>query len=182
MNKKLLERFLRYVKIDTESVPDVERFPSSDKQKDLLRLLCDELVAMGIEARMDRYGYVYATIPANVRSDYCLGFIAHVDTSSAVSGSNVRPIVTENYDGKPVKLAEGRTLSPESFPDLANHIGQTIISSDGTTLLGADDKAGVAAIMQLAETLVSHPEIKHGTVRVALPPTRKWGAERISST
>ncbi len=175
MNKKLLERFLRYVKIDTESVPDVERFPSSDKQKDLLRLLCDELVAMGIEARMDRYGYVYATIPANVRSDYCLGFIAHVDTSSAVSGSNVRPIVTENYDGKPVKLAEGRTLSPESFPDLANHIGQTIISSDGTTLLGADDKAGVAAIMQLAETLVSHPEIKHGTVRFAFTPDEEVG-------
>lgn len=173
---KLLQRFLRYVKIDTESIPDVEQYPSSEKQKDLLRLLLDELRELGIEVRMDEtYGYVYATIPANTSGQYSLGFIAHVDTSSAVSGKDVKPIVTANYDGTDIQLAEERVLSPKEFPELTSHVGKTIICSDGTTLLGADDKAGVAAIMQLAETLATHPEIKHGTIKIAFTPDEEVG-------
>ena len=175
MNDKLTERFLKYVRIDTESVPDSEQFPSSAKQKVLLNMLCDELNAMGVFAQTDDYGYVYASIPANVKSGYSLGFIAHVDTSCAVSGSNVKPIVTRNYDGKDIELAEGRKLSPKEFPDLLRHVGQTVISSDGTTLLGADDKAGVAVIMTLAETLVSHPEIQHGAIRIAFTHDEEVG-------
>ena len=174
--KKLLDRFLRYVKIDTESTPDVEQYPSTEKQKDLLKLLLKELTDMGIKARMDeKYGYVYATIPANCKGKYKLGFIAHVDTSSAVSGKDVKPLITENYDGGVIKLAEGRILSPAEFPELTTHVGKTIISSDGTTLLGADDKAGVAVIMQLAETLATHPEIKHGTIQIAFTPDEEVG-------
>lgn len=175
MNKQLLDRFLKYVKIDTESVPDVEQYPSSDKQKDLLKLLLDELLALGIIARMDKYGYVYATIPANTKGRYALGFIAHVDTSSAVSGKDVKPIVTEHYDGGDIAMAEGRALSPNDFFELRDKLGKTIICSDGTTLLGADDKAGVAVIMQLAETLISHPEIKHGAIKIAFTPDEEVG-------
>ena len=176
MNNQLLERFLRYVKIDTESVPDVEQFPSSDKQKNLLKLLLDELKAMGVACRMDgKYGYVYASIPANTKGKYKLGLIAHVDTSSAVSGRDVKPIITENYDGKDIPLAQGRVLSPNEFAELSCHVGKTIISSDGTTLLGADDKAGVAVIMQAVQTLVGNPEIKHGELRIAFTPDEELG-------
>ena len=176
MNKQLLDRFVKYVKIDTESVPEVEQYPSSEKQKNLLKLLLDELHGLGIQARMDgKYGYVYAEIPANTASKYALGFIAHVDTSSAVSGKDVKPIVTEHYDGGDIAMAEGRVLSPKDFKELSEKVGKTIICSDGTTLLGADDKAGVATIMQLAETLVSHPEIKHGAVKIAFTPDEEVG-------
>ena len=174
--KKLLDRFLRYVKIDTESMPDVEQYPSTAKQKDLLKLLLKELTAMGVSARMDKkYGYVYATIPGNCDGHYSLGFIAHVDTSSAVSGRDVKPIVTANYDGGDIALAEGRVLSPKEFSELSTHVGKTVISSGGTTLLGADDKAGVAVIMHLAETLTTHPEIKHGTIQIAFTPDEEVG-------
>ncbi|MBQ2914512.1 MAG: peptidase T [Clostridia bacterium] len=173
---KLLQNFLRYVAIDTESVPDVEQYPSSHKQFDLLTLLRDELVALGIQTEMDEQnGYVYATIPANTPSTYKLGFIAHVDTSSAVSGANVKPIITSNYDGKDISLAEGRVLSPSEFASLNAHVGKTIISSDGTTLLGADDKAGVAVIMRLAETLVANPQIPHGEIKIAFTPDEEVG-------
>ena len=173
---KLLQNFLRYVAIDTESVPDVEQYPSSQKQFDLLTLLRDELVALGIQTEMDEQnGYVYATIPANTPSTYKLGFIAHVDTSSAVSGANVKPIITSNYDGKDIPLAEGRVLSPSEFSSLNAHVGKTIISSDGTTLLGADDKAGVAVIMRLAETLVANPQIPHGEIKIAFTPDEEVG-------
>lgn len=173
---KLLQNFLRYVAIDTESVPDVEQYPSSHKQFDLLTLLRDELVALGIQTEMDEQnGYVYATIPANTPSTYKLGFIAHVDTSSAVSGANVKPLVTSNYDGKDIPLAEGRVLSPSEFASLSAHVGKTIISSDGTTLLGADDKAGVAVIMRLAETLVANPQIPHGEIKIAFTPDEEVG-------
>lgn len=176
MKNKLLEKFLRYVKIDTESVPDVEQFPSSEKQKVLLRLLCDELNAMGVSATMDeQYGYVYAVIPSNCGSGYKLGFISHVDTSSAVSGFNVQPQVIEHYDGGDVAMAEGRVLSPADYPDLLSHKGKTLICSDGTTLLGADDKAGCAVIMQLAEYLVSNPPVKHGEIRIAFTPDEEVG-------
>ena len=176
MNKQLLDRFIKYVKIDTESVPDVEQFPSSAKQKDLLKLLLKELNDMGVQARMDnKHGYVYATIPANTKGGYALGFIAHVDTSSAVTGKDVKPIVTEGYKGGDIALAEGRVLSPSDFHELADKVGKTIICSDGTTLLGADDKAGVATIMQLVETLVTHPEIKHGVIKIAFTPDEEVG-------
>lgn len=172
---RLLERFLRYVKIDTESVPDAECYPSSEKQKNLLKLLRDELQQMGIAVRMDeQYGYVYATIPSNTTGTYKLGFIAHVDTSDAVSGKDVKPLVTQNYDGKDILLAEGRKLSPEEFPEMSLHIGKTIISSDGTTLLGADDKAGVAVIMQMAQTLVEN-DLPHGEIRIAFTPDEEVG-------
>ena len=170
---RLLERFLRYVKIDTESVPDVQRYPSSEKQKNLLALLRDELVQMGISATMDeKYGYVYATIP---KGNYKLGFIAHVDTSSAVSGKDVKPIVTADYDGQDITLAEGRRLSPAEFGSLLKHVGKTIISSDGTTLLGADDKAGVAVIMELANILAENPSVAHGEVKIAFTPDEEVG-------
>ena len=173
---KLLQNFLRYVAIDTESVPDVEQFPSSKKQFDLLTLLRDELIALGIQTTMDEQnGYVYATIPANTTSTYKLGFIAHVDTSSAVSGANVKPIITSNYDGKDIQLADGRVLSPSEFASLSAHVGKTIISSDGTTLLGADDKAGVAVIMRLAETLATNPQIPHGEIKIAFTPDEEVG-------
>ena len=173
---RLLERFLRYVKIDTESVPDVQRYPSSEKQKNLLALLRDELVQMGISATMDeKYGYVYATIPKNVKGNYKLGFIAHVDTSSAVSGKDVKPIVTADYDGQDIALAEGRRLSPAEIGSLLKHVGKTIISSDGTTLLGADDKAGVAVIMELANILAENPSVAHGEVKIAFTPDEEVG-------
>lgn len=173
---RLLEKFLRYVKIDTESVPDVQRYPSSEKQKNLLALLRDELVQMGISATMDeKYGYVYATIPKNVKGNYKLGFIAHVDTSSAVSGKDVKPIVTADYDGQDIALAEGRRLSPAEFGSLLKHVGKTIISSDGTTLLGADDKAGVAVIMELANILAENPSVAHGEVKIAFTPDEEVG-------
>ncbi len=176
MNQKLLKRFLRYVTIDTQSVPDEERFPSSEKQKDLLGLLRSELSGLGLPCRMDeKYGYVYCTIPSNTDGKYKLGFIAHVDTSSAVSGKDVKPVITENYGGGDIKLAEGRALSPNEFCELKEHVGKTIISSDGTTLLGADDKAGVAVIMQLAETLANNPEIKHGEIKIAFTPDEEVG-------
>ena len=174
---KLLQNFLRYVAIDTESVPEVEQFPSSKKQFDLLTLLRDELIALGIDTKMDEQnGYVYATIPANTSGTYKLGFIAHVDTSSAVSGANVKPIITSNYNGKDIQLANGRVLSPSEFASLNAHVGKTIISSDGTTLLGADDKAGVAVIMRLAETLVTNPQIPHGEIKIAFTPDEEVGS------
>ena len=176
MTDKLLERFLRYVKIDTQSIDDVEEFPSSYKQFSLLKLLLNELTEMGITARMDdRYGYVYARIPANVKSGVKLGFIAHVDTSPAVSGKDVKPVITEHYNGGDILLAEGRKLSPDEFKELKTHVGKTIISSDGTTLLGADDKAGVAVIMQLAEFLTLNPSVPHGELRFAFTPDEEVG-------
>ncbi len=176
MKDKILERFLRYVKIDTQSVDDVAEFPSSQKQKDLLSLLLRELNGLGISARMDNeYGYVYASIPANTKGKCKLGFIAHVDTSPAVSGKDVNPIVTDDYDGNDIQLADGRKLSPAEFAELKTHVGKTIVSSDGTTLLGADDKAGVAVIMQMAETLVKNPDIKHGEIKIAFTPDEEVG-------
>ena len=173
---KLLERFLQYVQIDTESVPDVEQFPSSEKQKNLLKLLADQLAEMGVSVRMDdKYGYVYAELPSNCDGGYKLGFISHVDTSSAVSGKDVKPQITTNYDGGVIALADGRKLDPAEFPSLLAHVGKTIVSSDGTTLLGADDKAGVAVIMQTVEYLVTHPEVKHGPLRIAFTPDEEVG-------
>ncbi len=177
---KTVEKFLRYVTVDTESVPDAGRFPSSEKQKDLGRILVQELKEMGAkDARMDDYGYVYAEIPATRQGEGIpvIGFLAHMDTSPAVSGRNVKPRVVESYDGREIPLdAAGRyVLSPKESPELLGYVGQDLIVTDGSTLLGADDKAGVAEIMAMAETLLAHPELPHGTVKIAFTPDEEVG-------
>ena len=176
----VLERFLRDVKVDTQSCPDVEAYPSTEKQLDLLRLLYEELQEMGASnVRMAREGYVMATIPATVEdADIpAIGFIAHVDTSDAVSGKDVKPQIIKNYDGGKIVLNEalGMILNPEDYPVMRNHIGEDFIVTDGTTLLGADDKAGVAEIMTAAEYLLAHPELPHGTVQIGFTPDEEVG-------
>ncbi len=175
----LLERFLKYVSIDTQSDPVSETYPSTQKQFDLLRLLAGEMTAMGLEdVLVDEYGYATATIPATrgLEDRPVIAFIAHVDTSPDMSGTNVRPQVVENYDGGDIALkGAGLTLSPREFPELAQYKGHTLITTDGTTLLGADDKAGVAEIMTAAEHLMRHPEIPHGPLRIAFTPDEEIG-------
>ncbi len=176
----VLERFLRYVKIDTESDRDSETYPSSAKQLDLLRLLADELRQIGLsEVRMDQYGYVTATLEATASAPApVIGFLAHVDTSPDFSGKDVKPQVVENYDGGDIVLnaAEKLFLSPQRFPDLLKYRGESLVTSDGTTLLGADDKAGIAEIMTAMAHLVAHPEIPHGKIRIAFTPDEEVGA------
>ena len=171
------ERFLRYVQVDTQSVPDVtDRFPSSEKQRDLAHMLAQELREMGAHnVREDAYGYVYATLPANTERVPSIGLIAHMDTSCAVSGKDVKPQVHPAYAGGPIALQGGSVLSPEEFPELLHMLGQDVITSDGTTLLGADDKAGVAEIMTVAQTLLSDPSIPHGAVQIAFTPDEEVG-------
>ncbi len=173
----LLERFLRYIKIDTQSDPESTTFPSTKKQFELLKLLVDELKGFGIEdVELDDNGYVMATIPSNIDKNVpTIGFIAHVDTSPDMPGLNVNPQIIENYDGKVIKLNDQVKLSPIEFPHLLKYKGQTLITTDGTTLLGADDKAGVAEIMTAAEYLMSHPEIKHGEIRLGFTPDEEIG-------
>ena len=145
--EKILDRFLRYIAVDTQSDPESDSQPSSAKQLDLLKMLRDELEAMGIKAEMDEYGYVMAEIPANIGTDVPpIGFIAHVDTSPDASGSNIKPQIIPGYDGKDIRLegVPGLELKVSEFPELAEYKGQTLVTTDGTTLLGADDKAGVA--------------------------------------
>ncbi len=176
----VLERFLRYVKIDTESDRVSETYPSSAKQLDLLRLLADELRQIGLsEVRMDQYGYVTATLEATASAPApVIGFLAHVDTSPDFSGKDVKPQVVENYDGGDIVLnaAEKLFLSPQRFPDLLKYRGESLVTSDGTTLLGADDKAGIAEIMTAMAHLVAHPEIPHGKIRIAFTPDEEVGA------
>ena len=177
----VIERFLRYVQIDTESVPDMEQIPSTEKQKELAALLAEELSGMGAEgAHMDEHGYVYASIPSTMKRRIAvpvLGFIAHMDTSPAVSGKNVKPRIVTGYDGRDIVLNKewNIVLSPSSFPALKACVGQDLIVTDGTTLLGADDKAGVAEIMSMAKHLLSHPEIEHGTIKIAFTPDEEVG-------
>ena len=178
MMEKLQDRFLRYVSVDTQSDENSESQPSSSKQLDLLRMLRDELKAMGVEATLDEYGYVMGTLPSNLGKEVPkLGFIAHVDTSPDASGANVKPQIILNYDGSDVPLrgVEGLYLKPEEFPELLDHKGETLITTDGTTLLGADDKAGVAEIMSAVEYLVEHPEIKHGDIKIGFTPDEEIG-------
>ncbi len=176
----VLARFLRYVKIDTQSAYHSETFPSTRKQLDLARLLADELRELNLEeVKLDDYGYVTATLPSNVSHPTpTIGFIAHVDTSPAASGKDVKPRLVENYEGGDITLNEERKimLSPSDYPDLRRHIGETLVVTDGTTLLGADDKAGVAAIMSAVATLIAHPEIPHGKIRVGFTPDEEVGA------
>ena len=176
---EVLDRFIRYVQIDTQSARDSETYPSTAKQLDLLRLLAVELKQIGMQdVRMDRYGYVTATLRANNgKASPVVGFLAHVDTSPDASGANVHPRVIEHYDGGEIVLnaKENICLSPERFPDLRKYVGQTLVTTDGTTLLGADDKAGVAEIMTAMATLIAHPEIPHGTLKIAFTPDEEVG-------
>ena len=176
--EKILDRFLRYVSVDTQSDENSESQPSSAKQLDLLRMLRDELTAMGVEATLDEYGYVMATLPSNIdRKVPVVGFIAHVDTSPDASGANVRPQIIENYDGGDIALkgVPGLFLKPSEFPELLAHKGETIITTDGTTLLGADDKAGVTEIMNAVQYMVEHPEFKHGEIKIGFTPDEEIG-------
>lgn len=179
----LLERFVRYVKIDTQSDPECpnypETYPSTAKQLDLLRVLKSECEALGLSnVELDSYGYVTATLPSNTETSVpTVGFIAHVDTSPEVSGANVKPIVHKNYQGEDIRLPEGDdiVIRFQDNPELAEQIGNDIVTASGTTLLGADNKSGVAAIMTAIEYLVEHPEIKHGDIRVGFTPDEEIG-------
>lgn len=176
--EKLLDRFLRYVAVDTQSDPDSQTQPSAERELDLLRMLRDELLAMGIEATLDEYGYVMATIPSNCSKNVpAIGFIAHVDSSPDASGKDIKPQIVENYDGSdiPLKGVEGLSLKVSDFPELLNYQGQTIITTDGTTLLGADDKAGIAEIMNAVQYIVEHPEFKHGDIKIGFTPDEEIG-------
>lgn len=177
MKEQLLERFIRYAKIDTESDDRSLSTPSTSKQWDLLNLLKEELNTIGlVDITLDENGYLFATLPANTDKEIpVIGFLAHVDTSPDYSGKNVNPQRHDNYDGRDLVLNENTVLSVSRFPELNNYIGQTIITTDGTTLLGADDKAGIAEIMTAMAYLQEHPEIKHGKLRVAFTPDEEIG-------
>ncbi len=176
----IIDRFLRYVKIDTKSDPENEEaFPSTEKQWDLGNLLVKELKEMGMEdVSIDENCYVMATLPSNVAYKVpTIGFIAHIDTSPDFTGTNVKPQIHKNYDGKDIVLnkKENIVLSPDYFEDLLLYKGQTLITTDGTTLLGADDKAGITEIMCGMKYLIEHPEIKHGKIRVGFTPDEEVG-------
>ncbi len=176
--EKILDRFLRYVSIDTQSNEDSETQPSAEKELELLKLLNDELNAMGISSTLDEYGYVMASIPSNTDKKVpAIGFIAHVDTSPDASGKNVKPQIVENYDGGEIELKgnPGLVLKPSEFPEMLDYVGQTLITTDGTTLLGADDKAGVAEIMDAMQYIVEHPELKHGEIKIGFTPDEEIG-------
>ena len=175
---ELVERFLSYVKIDTQSSEEGEgRCPSTDKQLQLARHLTEELKTLGLEeVEMDQHGYVYATLPANTKRNIpTIGFIAHIDTRPDCSATNVRPRIIEAYDGSDIQLNSEVTTHVSLFPELKQHIGEDLIVTDGTTLLGADDKAGIAEIVTAMTYLMGHPEIEHGKVRVAFNPDEEIG-------
>ncbi len=181
MNCELKERFLRYVGFDTQSSEENEsQCPSTEKQLALATYLRDELSALGLtEVEMDAHGYVYATLPANTdRQVPTVGFIAHMDTSPDCSGKDIKPRIIENYDGTDIVLCkeEGIVTSVSQFPELKAHIGEDLIVTDGHTLLGADDKAGIAEIVTAMTYLMAHPEIKHGKIRIAFNPDEEIGA------
>ena len=173
------ERFLRYVQIDTQSDPQSTSHPTTEKQKELSRILVDELKKMGIKnAEMDEWGYVYATIPSNTDKKVpVICFCAHVDTAPDCSGTNVKPIVHKNYQGQDIVLPDDPTqvLRMSEYPYLQEQIGNDIITASGNTLLGADDKAGVATIMDLANFLVSHKDVKHGEIKLLFTPDEEVG-------
>lgn len=178
--EKLLDKFLRYISVDTASDPESQSQPSTNKQFVLLQMLTDELKAMGIkDVELDKYGYVMASIPSNIEGKEvpALGFIAHVDTAPDAPGCNIKPQIITNYDGKDITINKERGifLKIEDFPELPNYKGETIITTDGTTLLGADDKAGVAEIMSAVEYIVTHPEFKHGEIKIGFTPDEEIG-------
>ena len=176
--ENLLDRFLRYVAVDTQSDENSESQPSTGKQLVLLEMLRDELRALGLEAELDQWGYVMATLPSNLdHKAPAIGFIAHVDSSPDASGKDVKAQIIRDYDGGDIELkgVPGLALRVADFPELAVYKGQTIITTDGTTLLGADDKAGVAEIMNAVEYLVEHPEVKHPEVKIGFTPDEEIG-------
>ena len=176
--EKILDRFLRYVAVDTQSCEESESQPSSAKQLTLLAMLRDELLALGVEATLDEYGYVMGRIPANTSGPVPkLGFIAHVDTAPDASGADIKPQIIENYDGGDIALkgVPGLFLKPSEFPEMLEHKGKTLITTDGTTLLGADDKAGVAEIMHAVQYIMAHPEFRHGEIRIGFTPDEEIG-------
>lgn len=174
-----VEKFLKYVTYDTRSEEDQENIPSTEKQFDLARELVEEMKSMGIaDARVDEHCYVYGTIPATTeRKVPVLGFIAHMDTAPVVSGAGVRPQIVKNYDGGVIVLNEetGVSMGPSVFPQLLNYRGEDLIVTDGTTLLGSDDKAGIAEIMAMAEYFLSNPQIPHGTIKIGFTPDEEVG-------
>lgn len=174
--EKILDKFLRYVAVDTQSDPESESQPSTAKQLKLLSMLRDELQALGVEAVLDEYGYVMGRIPANVEGVPAIGFISHVDTAPDASGADIKPQIVENYDGGDILLkGSGAFLSPNDFPEMLEYKGQTLVTTDGTTLLGADDKAGVAEIMSAVEYVMAHPEFKHGDICIGFTPDEEIG-------
>ena len=173
--KTVSDRFLTYVKHHTTSDEDSASFPSTKTQLDFAAFLAEECNAIGLkDVAVDQYGYVTATLPGSVKNIPTIAFIAHMDTSPDASGENINPNIVENYDGSIISLKEG-VLSPAEFPFLKDYIGQTLITTDGTTLLGADDKAGIAEILTAIEYLIAHPEIPHGDIRIAFTPDEEIG-------
>ncbi|SFC18461.1 peptidase T. Metallo peptidase. MEROPS family M20B [Bacillus sp. OV322] len=179
MKEEIIKRFTSYVQVDTQSSEESETCPSTPGQLTLLNMLTEELKEIGMnDVTIDDNGYVMATLPSNTDKQVeTIGFLAHVDTATDFSGKNVNPKLIENYDGSDIVLNEDLhiVLSPESYPNLSNYKGQTLITTDGTTLLGADDKAGVTEIMTAMAYLIQHPEIKHGKIRVAFTPDEEIG-------
>ena len=175
----LVERFIRYVKFDTQSSENSTTVPSTPKQMVFARYLRDEMIAEGLhDVVLDDKGYLYATLPSNLAEGTTaptIGFISHYDTSPDCSGAGVKPRIVEHYDGGDILLSEGIVSSPKKFPELREHVGEDLIVTDGTTLLGADDKAGIAEIMQAVCYLRDHPEIKHGKIRIAFNPDEEIG-------
>ncbi len=177
MTDKILERFLKYVKIDTKSNPESETCPSTENQWDLANLLVGELKSIGLaDVTIDDNCYIMATLPSNIDKKVpVIGFIAHIDTSPDMSGKDVNPQIIKDYDGSTLNLTNEVQLSPEEFPELLKYKGKTLITTDGTTLLGADDKAGITEIVSAMEYLIQHPEIKHGEIRIGFTPDEEIG-------
>lgn len=179
MKQELLNRFLKYISIDTKSDDASTTFPSVEKETAFAKFLMEELKAIGLqEVEMDEYSYVTATLPANIDKEVpVIGFIAHMDTAPDMSGEVTNPLIVENYTGEDILMNASLNLSLkiEEFPELLNYVGQTIIATDGTTLLGADDKAGIVEIMEAMAYLIAHPEIKHGKIRVGFTPDEEIG-------
>ena len=179
MKDKIINRFLQYVQIDTQSDENSKSYPSTKKQLKLALVLEKELKELGLkEVNLDNYGYVIATLPSNIdKKTPVIGFFAHMDTSPDISGKDVKPQLIENYNGKDITISKalGIKLSVNDFPELKNYTGQTIITASGDTLLGADDKAGIAEIMTAIEFLIKNPEIKHGTIKIAFTPDEEIG-------
>ena len=173
----IVERFLNYVSFDTQSSEETGTTPSTEKQRVFAKYLKEELIREGLQdVELDELGYLYATLPSNTEKQVpTIGFIAHMDTSPDASGKNVKPRIVPQYDGADIVLSEGIVTSPSKFPELLAHKGEDLIVTDGTTLLGADDKAGIAEIVQAMVYLQQHPEIKHGTIRVGFNPDEEIG-------
>jgi tripeptide aminopeptidase len=177
--EQLAQRFMKYVQVDTQSDPDGTNFPTTEKQKNLSKILLEELLSLGLRAETDEFGYVYSSVPSNSPKNNvpAICFCSHVDTAPDCSGTNVKPILHKNYDGKDIVLPDDNTqiLSASVSPYLKNHLGADIITASGNTLLGADDKSGVAIIMQLADYLVKDPSVIHGEIRIVFTPDEEVG-------